>query len=35
VPTDGLKRGAYRLTLVAYDKADRRSNEVQARFALR
>ncbi len=35
VPTDGLKRGAYRLTLVAYDSADRRSKELQARFSLR
>jgi hypothetical protein len=35
VPTDRLRRGAYRLTLVAYDSADRRSNEAQARFTLR
>lgn len=34
VPTDRLKRGAYRLTLVAYDAADRRSNEAQVRFTL-
>ena len=34
VPTDGLKSRAYRLTLVAYDSADRRSNEAQARFSL-
>lgn len=34
VPTDGLGRGTYRLTLVAYDSADRRSNEAQARFEL-
>ena len=33
VPTDELKRGAHRLTLVAYDAADRRSNEAQARFS--
>ncbi|HEX2127806.1 MAG TPA: plastocyanin/azurin family copper-binding protein [Solirubrobacterales bacterium] len=34
VPTGELRRGSYRLTLVAYDSADRRSNEAQARFAL-
>ena len=35
VPADDLKPGAYRLTLVAYDGADRRSNEAQAKFRLR
>lgn len=35
VPTDGLKRGAYRLTLVAYDAANLRSKEAQANFRLR
>jgi hypothetical protein len=35
VPTDDLRRGSYRLTLVAYDSADRRSNEAQSRFRFR
>ena len=35
VPTDGLKRGTYRLTLVAYDMANLRSREAQARFSVR
>ncbi len=35
VPTDRVRRGAYRLTMIAYDGADRRSNEVKARFSLR
>jgi plastocyanin len=34
LPVKGLAHGRYRLTLVAYDGADRRSNVARAKFAL-
>ena len=34
IPVRGLAKGRYRLSLVAYDAADRRSNVARARFTL-